>query len=75
MADLQALKLAADNSHSAFEALCLGHGYADKWEALRAMDQPDSCPALPALQASWDSHVAATHAFYLARDGAKGFLG
>jgi len=67
---LQKLRSAADLGSTAFEAACVSAGYADKWAAYH--DEANWPEAL--LQAHRDA-MTALHAFYLARDGARGFLG
>lgn len=71
--DLAALRVATDQAEAAFDAACRPHYVDGRWGAYRAIecDQPVPPNVLDALNA----YHAATHAFYAARDGEKGFLG
>lgn len=71
--DLSALRTAADQADTAFDAVCKPH-YADgRWGAYRAIECGYSVPS--EVIAGLDAAHAARHAYYLARDGAGGFLG
>jgi hypothetical protein len=73
MADLRDLKAALTAADPAFDTACRPH-YADgRWGAYRAIDCGQAVP--PSVLAALDAYHAATHAFYRARDGEKGFLG
>ena len=73
MTNLADLKAAADKAGDAFDTACRPH-YADgRWGAYRAVECGQDVP--PAVWGALDAYHAATHAFYLARDGAAGFLG
>lgn len=73
MKTLPDLKAAADMAADAFNTACRPH-YADGiWGAYRAFDRGDDVPAT--VRSASDAYIAAAHAFYLARDGAHGFLG
>lgn len=69
---LACLRERADRAERAFEETCLKHYPGGKWDGYRAADD-GTAPAdvREALKAFHD----ATHAFYGARDGDKGFLG
>lgn len=67
------LRAAANAAQAAFETECARH-YADgPWGFYRALERGGDAP--PETLAASDAYLAATHAFYLARDGAAGFLG
>lgn len=73
MNDLAALKAAADKAGQAFDDTCRPY-YADgRWGAYRAYEAGQDVPT--DVDAALDGYHAATHAFYAARDGSKGFLG
>lgn len=73
MPDLNRLKAAADTAEKAFDDACRPY-YADgRWGAYRAVECGQTVP--PKVWAALDAYHAATHAFYLARDGERGFLG
>lgn len=67
------LRLAASAAQAAFEAECARHYVDGQWGFYRALDRGEDAP--PETLAASDAYLAATHAFYLARDGAAGFLG
>ncbi len=71
--NLAELKTAADAAGVAFDAACKPH-YADgRWGYYRAIECNRPVPA--STEAAFNAYHAATHAFYAARDGNKGFLG
>lgn len=67
------LRIAASAAQAAFEAECARHYPDGQWGFYRALDRGEEAPA-SAIAAS-DAYLAATHAFYRARDGERGFLG
>lgn len=71
--NLQALKDAADAASQAFDTACRPHYCDGRWGAYRAYERGDAVPA--SVEAALNEYHAATHAFYLARDGERGFLG
>lgn len=70
---LSTLKDRADSAGLAFDAACKPHYCDGRWGAYRAVECGQDVPAT--VWAALDAYHAATHAFYLARDGASGFLG
>lgn len=73
MTNLAALKQAADDAGTAFDKACKPH-YADaRWGYYRAVECNQPVPA--EVETAFNAYHAATHAFYAARDGSKGFLG
>ena len=72
MADLTALKAAADIAGENYDKVCLRFWQGARWDGYRAIES-DTAPKC-VVKAMEDYH-AATHAFYLARDGHNGFLG
>ena len=72
-ANLQTLKHAADAASGAFDAACRPHYCDGRWGAYRAYERGNNVPA--SVEAAMNEYHAATHAFYLARDGERGFLG
>lgn len=70
---LTSLKTAADAASLAFDAACKPHYCDGRWGAYRAIECGQSVPA--SVNAALDAYHDATHAFYAARDGSKGFLG
>ncbi len=71
--DLQSLRAAADAASDAFDRACRPY-YVNRRDYYLACERdPGSCPA--SVHAACDAYLEATHAFYLARDGEKGFLG
>lgn len=73
MADLSKLKADADAAGAAFDDACKPHYCNGRWGAYQAIECGQDVP--PAVAAALDAYHAATHAFYLARDGEGGFLG
>lgn len=73
MTDLAALKTAADMAGKRFDDACRPHFCDGRWGAYRAIECNKSVPK--AVTDAMDEYIAATHAFYLARDGEHGFLG
>lgn len=70
---LSELKAAADAAGKAFDDAARHH-YADgRWGAYRAAECGQDIPA--DVWAALEAYHAATHAYYLARDGEGGFLG
>ena len=72
MADLSALRAAADAASDAFDAACRPH-FVNRWDYYRAVDCGQKVPR--SVHDAADAYLAATHAFYAARDGERGFLG
>ncbi|EBU7498207.1 hypothetical protein DK058_25365, partial [Salmonella enterica subsp. enterica serovar Typhi] len=70
---LKRLRAVADASEAAFDAACRPHYCDGRWGAYRAIECGQVVPG-PVTDAM-DDYLAATHAFYAARDGDKGFLG
>lgn len=73
MANLAALKAAADEAGAAFDAACKPHYCDARWGYYRAVECGQPVPA--SVEAAFNAYHDATHAFYAARDGSKGFLG
>lgn len=73
MADLATLKAAADQAGAAFDLACRPHFCGGRWGAYLAAEKGTPLP--PEVESAMDSYIAATHAFYLARDGHCGLLG
>lgn len=73
MTNLAALKAAADEAGAAFDAACKPHYCDARWGYYRAVECNQ--PVAPGVEAAFNAYHAATHAFYAARDGSKGFLG
>lgn len=69
---LAALKARADAASDAFDAACRPH-YVNRWDYYRAIECGEKAPQF--VNAAADAYLAATHAFYAARDGESGFLG
>lgn len=72
MTTLSDLKSAADRAESDFDAACRPFYCDGRWGAYRACEYG---PIPRAVESAMAHYIAATHAFYLARDGANGFLG
>lgn len=70
---LQCLKERADKAGAAFDAACRPHFADGRWGAYRAIECGREVPR--AVDDALNAYHAAVHAFYLARDGAGGFLG
>lgn len=70
--NLQDLKNAADAASLAFDTACRPHYCDGRWGAYRAYERGDAVPA--SVETALNEYHAATHAFYLARDGERGFL-
>lgn len=73
MTGLAALKAAADKAGDAFDAACKPHYCDVRWGYYRAVERNQPVPA--SVEAAFNAYHAATHSFYAARDGSKGFLG
>lgn len=73
MTNLAALKAAADEAGAAFDKACKSHYCDARWGYYRAVECKQ--PVAPSVEAAFNAYHAATHAFYAARDGSKGFLG
>lgn len=73
MTDLAALKKAADDAGAAFDKACKSHYCDARWGYYRAVECGQAVSV--EVEAAFDAYHRATHAFYAARDGAKGFLG
>ncbi len=71
--DLAALRSAANAAGDAFDAACRPHFVDCRWGYYRAVECDQPVPN--ALHDACDKYIAATHAYYLARDGEGGFLG
>lgn len=71
--NLPALKQQADDMGQAFDDACRPHFADGRWGAYRAIECGQPVPK--SVSASLDAYTDATHAYYLARDGAGGFLG
>lgn len=70
---LKALHLRANEAEADFIAACCAAGYAGQFSAYRAEEA--GAVWTPALVAVHAAYIEALHAFYLARDGERGFLG
>lgn len=70
---LECLKFRADQAGATFDAACKPHYCDGRWGAYRAIECGQDVPqsVMSALDACHD----ATQAYFLARDGEKGFLG
>lgn len=73
MTDLSALRADADAADAAFDAACRPHYCDGRWGAYRAIERGEPVPT--EVTAALDAAHGARHAYYLARDGAAGFLG
>ena len=73
MSDLKTLRALAHDADAAFQRACINWGFADQWDAYRQHDA--GRPWSTHLEAAWRNMSEAFGAYYLARDGAKGFLG
>lgn len=71
--NLAELKNAADAAGVVFDAACKPHYVDGRWGYYRAVECDQPVP--DSVEAAFNSYHAATHAFYAARDGSKGFLG
>lgn len=72
MADLSALRAAVDVASNAFDAACRPH-FANRWAYYHAVECGRPVPR--SVHDACDAYLAATHAYYRARDGERGFLG
>lgn len=72
MPTLAALKARVDAASDAFDDACRPH-FVNRWDYYRAVECGQSAPQ--SVHAACDAYLAATHAFYAARDGERGFLG
>lgn len=73
MANLSALKQAADAAGGAFDKACKPYYVDGRWGYYRAVEC--NWPVSAEVEAAFNAYHAATYAFYEARDGSKGFLG
>lgn len=71
--NLAELKRAADLAGENFDTACRPHFCDVRWGAYRAIECGQEVP--PGVVEALDRYHAATHAYYLARDGERGFLG
>lgn len=71
--NLQTLRDRMESAGAAFDTACKPHYCDGRWGAYRAWESGESVP--DSVTAAFDAYHAATHAFYLARDGKRGFLG
>ncbi|MCH4543143.1 hypothetical protein [Ochrobactrum sp. A-1] len=72
-ADLKTLRVIADDADAAFDAACKPHYTDGRWGAYRAIECGIDVPK--SVMSALDAAHAARQAFYLARDGERGFLG
>ena len=72
MPTLATLRARLDAASSAFDAACRPH-FVNRWDYYRAVECGQSAPQ--SVHDAADAYLAATHAFYRARDGENGFLG
>lgn len=70
---LQCLKERADKASEAFDRACRPHFADGRWGAYRAIECGEDIPR--AVDDALNAYHAAAQAFYLARDGERGFLG
>ena len=70
---LKELRERADDAETAFDVACKPHYCDGRWGAYRAIECGQPVPA--DVVAAMEKAHKALHAFYLARDGAGGFLG
>lgn len=70
---LQDLKAIADRADEAFTNACQVHYCDGRWGYYRAVECNYEVPK--ELDVLCDQALSALHAFYLKRDGSKGFLG
>ena len=73
MEKLSDLKESADRAGRAFDDAARPHYVDGRWGYYRAIECGQPIP--PAVEEAFNAYHAATHAFYAARDGDKGFLG
>ena len=73
MTTLSDLKSAATQTEKAFDAAARPHYVDGRWGYYRAIECGQPVP--PSVEEAFNAYHAATHAFYAARDGDKGFLG
>lgn len=73
MQDLQAMKSAADEAGKRFDEVCRPHFCDGRWGAYRALEYGQALPRN--VEAALDEYNSAVMAYYLARDGDRGFLG
>lgn len=69
---LALLKERVDAAGDAFDAACRPH-YVNRWDYYLALERGEKTPR--AVDDAADAYLAASQAFYAARDGAGGFLG
>lgn len=71
--ELSDLRDALGVAEKRFDDVCRKH-YVNRWDYYLACERnPASCPV--ECHEAADAYIAATHAFYAARDGERGFLG
>ena len=70
MTDLETLNAQAATAEAAFDAACKPYYCDGRWGAYRAIECDQEVPAT--VWAALDAYHAATHAYYLARDGHLG---
>lgn len=70
--DLITLKAEADRLSDAFDVACRPH-FVSRWDYYRAVECGEKCPQ--SVHTACDAYLTALHAYFLARDGARGFLG
>lgn len=70
---LHALRKAVAAAETTLETECAENGFSDRWDAYRAEEAGERLPE--SIRVAHDAYIAASHEFYLARDGDRGFLG
>jgi len=70
---LEKLDLNAKQAELAFNAACQTHYCDGRWGYYRAVECDYKIPN--GLHQRCDEYLAALHAYYLERDGSRGFLG
>lgn len=70
---LACLKERADAASDAFDAACKPHYCDGRWGYYRAVECGQIAPS--SVESAFNAYHDATHAYYLDRDGKRGFLG
>ena len=73
MSDILALSEAVDRAGREFDEACKPHYCNGRWGAYQAFETGQDVPK--DVEAALDAYHKAAQAFYVARDGGKGFLG
>lgn len=67
------LRLMAERAAAHFDEVCRPYYPDGRWGAYRAFECDQETPS--DVDTALDAYHAATHAYYVARDGVAGFLG